>query len=132
MHLSAEKKEPLFLREGTDAGEQHPWQKCKKSMEVREFFWYRRRNCCRGAFFRGSLSERKSARGAKCGNERGDAAARRIPNRQDAEIGQTHPRKFCGTGRYTGQERKIVCRGAAVLAEFISRPFADEWLWCNR
>ena len=38
MHLSAEKKEPFFLREGTDAGEQHPWQKCKKSMEVREFF----------------------------------------------------------------------------------------------
>ena len=69
-------KGAFFLREGTDADEQYPQQKCKKrnvkSMEGREFFLVQAEKLLLWDIFQGKSIRTESLHaGQKCGNERG-------------------------------------------------------------
>ena len=55
--------------------------------------------------------------GQKCGNERGAQLRAEIPTGECDKLGKRIRRNLCGTGRYTkAKDRKMVCKGAAVLA----------------
>lgn len=89
-----------------------------KSMEGREFFWYRLRNCCYGVFFRGNLSKRNlCTRGKNVEMKEGHSCAQKSEQAECDKLGKRIRRNLCGTGRYTkAKDRKMVCKGAAVLA----------------
>lgn len=72
----------------------------------------------KGIFFRGNLSERNlCTRDKNVEMKEGHSCAQKSQQAECDKLGKRIRRNLCGTGRYTkAKDRKMVCKGAAVLA----------------